>query len=164
MARVFADLVRLLAPILAFTAEEAWGHYRPSTSVHLELFPEAAEPDQAILARFEALLSLRAEVSQALEKAQRDGVIGKPLEASVTITTEDPVILQAAGEGIAGIEEFLILSNLTISKGAKGITVGKVSSEKCERCWRHRDEVGSHAEHPTLCGRCAEAVTVSGAA
>ena len=162
MARVFADLVRLLAPILAFTAEEAWGHYRPSTSVHLELFPEAAEPDQAVLARFEALLSLRAEVSQALEKAQRDGVIGKPLEASVNVTTEDPLVLElAAGGGIAEIEEFLILSNLSISKGAKSIVIGKTESGKCERCWRHRDEVGSHAEHPTLCGRCTEAVSAA---
>lgn len=162
MARVFADLVRLLAPILAFTAEEAWGHYRPNTSVHLELFPEAAEPDQAILARFEALLSLRAEVSQALEKAQRDGVIGKPLESSVSVTTEDPLVLElAAGGGIAEIEEFLILSNLSISKGAKSIVIGKTESGKCERCWRHRDEVGSHAEHPTLCGRCTEAVSAA---
>lgn len=162
MARVFSDLVRLLAPILAFTAEEAWGHYRPNTSVHLELFPEAAEPDQAILARFEALLSLRAEVSQALEKAQREGLIGKPLDASVLVTTEDPLVLElAAGGGIAEIEEFLILSNLSISKGTKGIVIGKTESGKCERCWRHRDEVGSHAEHPTLCGRCTEAVSAS---
>jgi isoleucyl-tRNA synthetase len=159
MAKVFGDLVRLLAPILAFTAEEAWGHFRPGSSVHLELFPEAAEPDREILARFEALLALRAEVSQALEKAQRDGVIGKPLESSVSVTTEDPVILGAIGEGIAEIEEFLILSNLTITKGSKAIVVTKISSGKCERCWRHRDEVGSHAEHPTLCGRCAEAVS-----
>jgi isoleucyl-tRNA synthetase len=159
MARVFADLVRLLAPILAFTAEEAWCHFRPGSSVHLELFPEVAEPDREILARFEALLALRAEVSQALEKAQRDGVIGKPLEASVSVITEDSVILGAEGEGIAEIEEFLILSNLTITKGSNGIVVAKISSGKCERCWRHRDEVGSHADHPTLCGRCAEAVS-----
>ena len=164
MAKVFEDLVRLLAPILAFTAEEAWGHFRPGTSVHLELFPGAAEPDREILGRFQALMALRAEVSQALEKAQRDGMIGKPLEASVTVTTEDPVILATAGEGIAEIEEFLILSNLNIVKGAKGITVKKVSDGKCERCWRHRDEVGSHAEHPTLCGRCAEAVESNAAA
>jgi isoleucyl-tRNA synthetase len=166
MAKVFQDLVRLLAPILAFTAEEAWGHFQSirnkGTSVHLELFPEEKAPDQEILARFEALLALRAEVSQALEKAQRDGIIAKPLEATVSVTTEDPLVLEAAGgAGLAEIEEFLILSNLSVSKGAKEISVAKVSSEKCERCWRHRDEVGSHAEHPTLCGRCAEAVSAA---
>jgi isoleucyl-tRNA synthetase len=159
MAKVFEDLVRLLAPILAFTAEEAWGHFRSGSSVHLELFPEEKSPDQEILSRFEALQSLRADVAQALEKAQRDAVIAKPLEATVAVTTDDPVILAAAeGGGLAEIEEFLILSNLSIAKGAKDVVIGKTESAKCERCWRHRDEVGSHAEHPTLCGRCVDAV------
>lgn len=164
MAKVFGDLVRLLAPILAFTAEEAWGYLHPQRSVHLELFPEVKEPDQEILARFEALLALRAEVSQALEKAQRDGLIGKPLEATVRVTTEDPVLLAAADGGLAEIEEFLILSNLSIAKGERGVVIGKTESGKCERCWRHRSEVGSHAEHPTLCDRCAEAVKSTAAA
>jgi isoleucyl-tRNA synthetase len=159
MAKVFEDLVRLLAPILAFTTEEAWGHYKPGTSVHLELFPEEKTPDQEVLNRFEALQTLRGDVSQALEKAQRDGLIGKPLEATVHVTTDDPLILSAAeGEGIAEIEEFLILSNLSIVKGSKSVVIAKNESAKCERCWRHRDEVGSLAEHPTLCGRCTEAV------
>jgi len=164
MAKVFADLVRLLAPILAFTAEEAWGHFRPGTSVHLELFPEEKAPDQEILTRFEALQALRADVAQSLEKAQRDGVIAKPLESTVAATTDDPVILAAVGgkgEGIAEIEEFLILSSLSIAKGAKKVVIGKTEAAKCERCWRHRDEVGSHAEHPTLCGRCVEAVSAA---
>jgi isoleucyl-tRNA synthetase len=159
MAKVFEDLVRLLAPILAFTAEEAWGHFRPGTSVHLQLFPEEQAPDQQILARFEALLALRADVSQALEKSQREGVIAKPLEATVSVMTEDSAVLEAVGEGLGEIEEFLILSNLSIGKGPKNIVIGKTESAKCERCWRHRDEVGSHAEHPTLCGRCTEAVS-----
>jgi isoleucyl-tRNA synthetase len=162
MAKVFEDLVRLLAPILAFTAEEAWGHFRPGSSVHLELFPEEKSPDQEILSRFEALQSLRADVAQALEKAQRDGVIAKPLEATVAVTTDDPVILAAAeGGGLAEIEEFLILSNLSIAKGPKDVVIGKTEAAKCERCWRHRDEVGSHAEHSTLCGRCVQALPVS---
>jgi isoleucyl-tRNA synthetase len=162
MAKVFEDLVRLLAPILAFTAEEAWGHFRPGSSVHLELFPAEKSPDQEILSRFEALQSLRADVAQALEKAQRDGVIAKPLEATVAVTTDDPVILAAAeGGGLAEIEEFLILSNLSIAQGPKDVVIGRTEAAKCERCWRHREEVGSHAEHPTLCGRCVEALPVS---
>ena len=164
MAKVFEDLVRLLAPILVFTSEEAWSHVHPESSVHLELFPEVKPPDQEILTRFEALLVLRGEVSQALEKAQRDGVIANPLEAVVQVSTEDPILLAAAednrgnGEGTSEIEELLILSNLIIVKGEKGISIAKTDDAKCERCWRHREEVGSHAEHSTLCGRCAEAV------
>jgi isoleucyl-tRNA synthetase len=162
MAKVFEDLVRLLAPILAFTSEEAWGHFRPGTSVHLEHFPEEKAPDQGILSRFEALQNLRTDVAQALEKAQRDGVIAKPLEATVSVTTDDAEILKASeGPGLFEIEEFLILSNLSITKGAKGVVVGRTEAPKCERCWRHRSEVGSHAEHPTLCGRCVEALPVS---
>jgi isoleucyl-tRNA synthetase len=89
-------------------------------------------------------------------------VIAKPLEATVAVTTDDPVILAAAeGGGLAEIEEFLILSNLSIAKGTKDVVIGKTEAAKCERCWRHRDEVGSHAEHPTLCGRCVEALPVS---
>ncbi len=158
MAKVFGDLVRLLAPILAFTAEEAWGHFRPGSSVHLELFPEEKTPDQEILTRFETLLSLRGEVSQALEKAQREGVVANPLEATVHVVTQDPVLLAAAKERISEIEELLILSNLTITEGDQAIEIGKIEAAKCERCWRHREEVGTHAEHPTLCGRCVEAV------
>jgi isoleucyl-tRNA synthetase len=158
MAKVFEDLVRLLAPILVFTSEEAWSHVHPGSSVHLELFPVEKVSDQEILHRFEALLALRGEVSQALELAQRDGVIANPLEAVVRVTTEDPILLAAAAEGIAGIEELLILSNLSITSGSKGITISKSGIAKCERCWRHRDDVGSHPEHTTLCGRCVEAV------
>ena len=165
MAKVFGDLVRLLAPILAFTAEEAWGHFRAEGSVHLELFPEELNPDQEILALFEALQSLRTDVAQALEKAQRDRLIGKPLEATVTVSTDDPLILKVVESGgIPGIEEFLILSHLSISKGEKDVVIGKSDAEKCERCWRHREEVGSHEEHPTLCGRCVDAVESSASA
>ena len=174
MAKVFGDLVRLLAPILAFTAEEAWSHYRPGSSVHLELFPEEKASDREILARFESLLHLRGEVSQALEKAQRDGVIANPLEATVHVVTDDPVLLAAARERLPEIEELLILSNFTITEGNKSssteksaaasITIGKTEAAKCERCWRHREEVGAHAEHPTLCGRCVEAVESLGSA
>jgi isoleucyl-tRNA synthetase len=162
MAKVFGDLVRLLAPILVFTADEAWGHQNPGSSVHLELFPEEKTPDAEILARFEVLQDLRNEVAQVLEKAQRDGIVGKALEASVLVSTEETALLAAAMEAGAEIEEFLILSNLTIIQGERGISVTKTESEKCERCWRHRPEVGSHAEHPTLCGRCVDAVGASG--
>jgi len=162
MAKVFGDLVRLLAPILVFTADEAWGHQNPGSSVHLELFPEEKTPDAGILAQFEVLQDLRNEVAQVLEKAQRDGIVGKALEASVLVSTEEPSLLAAAKEGGAEIEEFLILSNLKIVQGERGISVAKTESEKCERCWRHRPDVGSHAEHPTLCGRCVDALVSSG--
>jgi isoleucyl-tRNA synthetase len=159
MARVFEDLVKLLAPILAFTAEEAWGHYRPGSSVHLESFPAVKDPDHGILELMNVLLdNLRSEISVELEKAQREGVIANPLEAVVMISTQHPGVLAAAKERISEIEELCVLSFLKITEGPHKITITKTSAAKCERCWRHRDEVGTHAEHSTLCGRCVDAV------
>ena len=164
MARVFETLVRLLAPILVFTTEEAWSHYRPGNSVHLELFPEAVAVDEKLMAQYEKIFALRGQVSQALEKAQRDGVIANPLEARVTVTTNDQELLQAASSptALAEIEEIFILSHLEIISGAENILITKNDHAKCERCWRHREDVGKNEEHPTLCGRCLAAVGQQG--
>ncbi|MBM3857543.1 MAG: isoleucine--tRNA ligase, partial [Verrucomicrobia bacterium] len=151
MARIFETLTKLLAPILVFTTEEAWSYYRPNSSIHLELLPEACELDTVLLQRYEKLLELRGQIAQALEKAQRDSVIANPLEAFVMVTTKDAEILKAAAtpQALAEIEEFFILSHLLIEEGEEKITIALEAAEKCERCWRHRADVGSHAEHPT---------------
>ena len=122
--------------------------------------PEARELDAALLQRYEKLLELRGQIAQALEKAQRDEVIANPLEAFVKVTTKDPEILKVAvtSQMLAEIEEFFILSHFEIEEGEGKITVSLEAAEKCERCWRHRADVGSHVEHPTLCGRCASVV------
>jgi isoleucyl-tRNA synthetase len=161
MAHLFETLVKLLAPILVFTTEEAWSYYRPGSSIHLELFPKPRDLDLALLQRYDKLLVLRGQIAQALEKAQRDTVIANPLEAFVKVITDDSDILQAAStpQMLADLEEFFILSHLEIEQGEEEkIVISLEASEKCERCWRHRSDVGSHAEHPTLCGRCAEVV------
>ena len=160
MAHVFETLVRLLAPILVFTTEEAWGYYRPGTSIHCELFPESSRVNEELLQRYEKLFALRGQISQALEKAQRDGVIANPLEAMVTVTSMDPEILKSATtpEVLAEVEELFILSHLEIQEGPENIEIQKQTAEKCERCWRHRKDVGCHEEHPTLCGRCLSVV------
>ncbi len=162
MAQVFEELVRLLAPILVFTAEEAWSHHHPGTSVHLTLFPEEKVSDQGPVNPdlvMNTLLMLRGRVSIELEKAQKTGAISNQLEASITITTQNKETLDLLQKmTIIEIEEFLILSDLKIQKGVENITVRKTTAAKCERCWRHREEVGAHVTHPTLCGRCVEAV------
>lgn len=162
MAHIFETIVKLLAPILAFTTEEAWSHYRPGHSIHMEFFPEAAPVDQALLDYYEKVFSLRSQVSQTLEKAQRDGIIANPLEANVTVSTQDQQLLQAASspDALAEIEEIFILSSLTIVPGEENILIKKYEAAKCERCWRHRHDVGKSEEHPTLCGRCEKAVVV----
>lgn len=161
MARVFETLTRLMAPILVFTCEEAWGYYRPGSSVHLELFPETAPVDEELLERYEKLFALRGHISQALEKAQRDGLLANPLEARVFVTTQDLQILKsvATPEALAEVEELFILSHLEVKEGPEDIRIEKQVAEKCERCWRHREDVGHHEVHPTLCGRCQDVVS-----
>ena len=160
MHRVLDALIRLLAPILAFTAEEAWGYFQKGSSVHLQLFPK---PDPAwtnpdAIREMDRLLELRGLISQTVEKIQKAGEIGSALEAKIDLTvpvSDLPLLDPLRGE----LEELFILSDLTVVAGGEaGVTATKTSAVRCERCWRHWDEVGSSAAHPTLCARCEEAV------
>ena len=161
MHEILSSLTRLLAPILAFTAEEAWGHFRPDESVHTQLFPAAHAPDSAALAEGDRLLQLRSIVSQALEKARAEKVITNNLEATVTLHLADPAELPRWSPRLTELEEFLILSELKLEPGSEDTaTITKTSAPKCERCWRHRPSVGQSPAHPTLCDRCAAAVTL----
>ena len=160
MHKVFDALTRLLAPILAFTAEEAWGYFNKDSSVHIRLFPESeaawTSPDTA--RDMDRLLAIRGRISQAVEKVQKAGEIGSALEARVRLVapaSEFPLLASLSSE----LEELFILSDLEVVSGDEpGVEVGKTSSVRCERCWRHRAEVGKSSSHPDLCARCEEAV------
>jgi isoleucyl-tRNA synthetase len=160
MYRVFDRLTRLLAPILVFTADEAWSYFHKENSIHLEQFPEAdsAQIDTEAVQDVEALLRARNVVSHALETARQQKLIGNNLEANVQLTlpAEDRVHRLHLDE----VEEFLILSHLDLSagEGEPVATATRTDRRRCERCWRHRAMVGAIAEHPTLCDRCAEVV------
>ena len=107
------------------------------------------------------LIGIRARISQTVEKIQKAGGIGSALEARVVLTappSEMPLLESLSAE----LEELFILSNLTVVSGDEaGVTAEKTSAARCERCWRHRDEVGSYPTHPTLCSRCEAAVAVA---
>jgi isoleucyl-tRNA synthetase len=160
MYRVFDRLTRLLAPILAFTADEAWNYFRKENSIHLEQFPEpdATLIDAEAVQDVEALLRARHVVSHALEGARQQKLVGNNLEAKVQLTlpANDRVHLLK----LEDVEEFLILSHLdlAVAEGEPTATATKTDRQRCERCWRHRSMVGAIAEHPTLCDRCAEVV------
>lgn len=159
MREILSSLTRLLAPILAFTAEEAWNCFRPDESVHLQLFPEPREPDQAALADGARLLQLRGIVSLALEKARSEKIITNNLEACVTLQIADAEWRERWITRIPELEEFFILSELRLEPGeADAAQVAATASAKCPRCWRHRGAVGANAAHPSLCDRCAAAV------
>lgn len=171
---VLSTLVRLIAPVLAFTAEEIW-NYMPGAkdefeSVHFALWPEQNVAGNAALEeKWDKLLLIRGEVSKALELARKEKAIGKSLDAKVTVygTQEDITALKA----IDALREVFIVSAVELAdiKDApqdafKGedceieVVVGKADGEKCERCWVYSEELGKDADHPTLCPRCASIV------
>jgi isoleucyl-tRNA synthetase len=163
MHRIFDALCRLLAPILVFTAEEAWGYLGGSTSVHVQTFPKEAldsrNPDAH--ERVERLLNLRGVIGQAVERARQEKLIGNALEAAVTLTCDDATISAVPKEEL---EEFFILSDLTLEPGKEPTaSISKTPHQKCARCWRHRPAVGKSTAHPELCERC-EAVVAGGPA
>jgi isoleucyl-tRNA synthetase len=161
MAQVLDALLRLLAPILAFTADEAWEFAGKKTSVHLETFPQADASliDTAAEGRVEKLLALRAVIAQAIEPARQAKQIGNALEASVTLTIADAELLKQLTGSETELEEFFIISELRLAEGTETkASVEPVSHKKCGRCWRHRPGVGLSAAHPDLCDRCEPVV------
>jgi isoleucyl-tRNA synthetase len=158
MRQIFDALCRLLAPILVFTAEEAWGYLGGSGSVHLELFPEAQGSlhDPVVREEVEELLKLRGLIGQAIEEARQKKLIGNALEAAVVLRCDERFATSFPREEL---EEFFILSDLQLEPAREpGASITKTPNKKCARCWRHRPAVGTIATHPDLCDRCAGVV------
>ena len=160
MHAVFNALTRLLAPILAYTADEAFEFAgNPTGAIHLQTFPEADETlaDAALEADFEKLLALRGVIAQAVEPARKEKLIGNALEAAVTLQIADAEPLKSLQGREAELEEFFILSSLKLEAGAETkAELIRTPDAKCSRCWRHKPTVGTNAAHPELCDRCAE--------
>jgi isoleucyl-tRNA synthetase len=161
MHKILEALCQLLAPILVFTAEEAWGYLGTNGSVHLQVFPEPLPSERNALAEKEVdeALELRNVVSRQLEEARQHKVIGNSLEAKVVLELATDRLLHEWQGRKAEMEEIFILSDLTLVAGAETkATVTRTEYKKCARCWRHRAAVGASATHPDLCDRCEEVV------
>ena len=156
MHKIFDALCKLLAPLLAFTAEEAWRHSNAGASIHLQEFPEAPDRHGDARQPIAELLKLRGVIGQAIEKARREKLIGNALEAAVVLNSNSDVTAKIDKEEL---EEFFILSDLTIQPAPEAMaSVTKTAYKKCARCWRHRPDVGESAAHPGLCDRCESVV------
>ncbi len=172
-------LARLLAPILPFTADEAWRHLPGEDReecVHLADFPAPREDwdDQKLGEKFERLLALREEVTRRIEplRSKENKVIGNSLEAQVTLRSQDPETLGFLESNLSLLPSFFIVSHVDVEEGDPGevdetlrtaglqvsVDAVKSSGEKCPRCWRWMRDVGQDADHPELCGRCADAM------
>jgi isoleucyl-tRNA synthetase len=154
-------LLRLMAPVLSFTAEEAWKIFkrRNTGTIFTEVFATLPPvPDEAALVeRWDSLRAIRADVQKKLEEAREAGAIGSSLQAEVEIRTSGgrAALLQALGDDLRFV---LITSQARVVVAAtpaeEAIVVKPSAHRKCDRCWHWRDDVGRVAEHPTLCGRC----------
>ena len=159
-------LLRVMAPILSFTAEEAWAVFAGQQAYAesdetiftqtLWTFPEIAD-GEALLAKYAALREVRADVTKQLEEVRASGAIGSSLQAELAI--------KAAGEKfqlLASLDDDLkfvfITSQASVEQVAdaanEAVTVTPSEAEKCERCWHYRRDVGHDSAHAGLCGRC----------
>jgi isoleucyl-tRNA synthetase len=178
---IVTALAKLMAPVLSFTAEEIWQVLPESKqkgsklgSVHLAEFPDAPTvfADPALHTSWDYLFQVRRVVQGALEKKRRDKVIGSSLEATVILQATEPnaallkryhedlpalfIVSQVEVTSIAAIVE----TDNGLVDASLGLIIDVVKAEgaKCERCWNIRTDVGTQADHPTICGRCVEAV------
>ncbi|MCX6892605.1 MAG: class I tRNA ligase family protein, partial [Verrucomicrobia bacterium] len=161
--RMVAGLCRMLAPILAFTADEAWEFVPGKTvdSAHrLTWQPIGLQRPEGEVVAWKALFDLRELALPELEKARQAKEIGKALEAKLTFTGSSPAVA-AAQPHQESLRELLNVSQLEFKPAGDAtlaISVSKAAGEKCERCWHWETDVGSVPEHPTICGRCVKAV------
>jgi len=161
--RTVTSLTRLLAPIISFTADEAWDFVpnREGGTVHeTEWQPANFTRADSETTAWQQLFALRQMVLPELEKARQQKLIGKALEAKVTLRGSG-ADLKAAAAQLEAFRELLNVSQLVVTtEGLEQpeVTIGKADGEKCERCWHWETTVGSVAEHPTICHRCVEAV------
>ncbi|MEY4385481.1 MAG: hypothetical protein RLY20_764 [Verrucomicrobiota bacterium] len=160
--KLVTSLTKMLSPILVFTTDEAWAHIpgnKESDSVHGTSWIPAEFPGSKLL--INNLRFAREEVLPELEKARQAKLIGKSLDAKVVYSTKLPEVQEAVTRFAADFKRLLGVSQLQVmdfDQSKPQITVSKADGQKCERCWHWETDVGSNAEHPTLCGRCVEAV------
>ncbi|GIK86573.1 MAG: isoleucine--tRNA ligase [Betaproteobacteria bacterium] len=151
-------LLKLLAPILSFTAEEAWRILRPAEPtifVHTweGMVPEVPEAD-ALLDRWDTIAAVRAVVLKELEALRMQGRIGSSLQAEVTVSAPDGryEVLASLGDDLRFV---FITSAARVERGdVLSVAVNPSGAAKCERCWHWRSDVGDDRAHPALCGRC----------
>ncbi len=154
-------LCRLLAPVLAFTADEAFENlpHQKIASVHLAEFPKVSGADNSqFLNDWERIFSIRDDVLKALEEARERKEIGSSLEAKV-ILRADSEMTRFLMPYYEDLRYIFIVSQVEVhEEGYFGVTIEKADGAKCERCWNYSTRVGEFENYPTVCERCAAAL------
>jgi isoleucyl-tRNA synthetase len=172
MCIILDAMVRLLAPILTFTAEEIWEALPPAAgraaSVHLTQFPqvESLYMNPELAERWKTMISLRAEISKAIEIARKNKIIGHSLDAAVDVEAPERLrsLLIDHSEDMRAlliVSQINFVDRVTLkepyrSDEIEGLVIGvtKASGQKCGRCWIYSESVGSSSNRPELCERC----------
>lgn len=164
---ILRTMTLYLAPVISFTAEEIWGYMPRSEkddaeSVFFNKLPEKSgvSADEEFMEKWEKIDELRDIANKALEEARGQKLIGKSLEAKVTLNCGRDWYEFAKSVENDLVAAFIV-SAVSVEKSefdGVDVKVEVAPGEKCERCWTHSDTVGKCAEHPTLCARCAEIV------
>jgi isoleucyl-tRNA synthetase len=170
MHDILGILVRVVAPVLCFTADEIWRAmpaaqrkaHGDAPSVFLTDFPSVPVEwkDDALSARWERLWEIRGLVTKALEEQRKGGALGQSLEARVKLAASGRDAEILAGIGERGLCEMFIVSQVEVTAGSGelAVTVEKARGDKCGRCWNFSEKVGSFDDHPALCDRCHDVV------
>jgi isoleucyl-tRNA synthetase len=155
LLRIFRGLAQMLSPILVYTADEAWELLpgKETDSIHLSVWKPSrlARPKDEETA-WEQLFLLRELALVELEKARQSKLIGKALDAKITLT--------GRVSPSSDLKELLNVSQLEVkaSEGEPTVEVTKADGAKCARCWHWETDIGADPQHPTICARCATAV------
>ncbi|HDF6138900.1 TPA: isoleucine--tRNA ligase [Staphylococcus aureus] len=167
--QILVDMTKLLAPILVHTAEEVWSHtpHVKEESVHLADMPKVVEVDQALLDKWRTFMNLRDDVNRALETARNEKVIGKSLEAKVTIASNDKFNASEFLTSFDALHQLFIVSQVKVVDKLDDqatayehgdIVIEHADGEKCERCWNYSEDLGAVDELTYLCPRCQQVV------
>jgi len=170
-------LEKVIAPILVFTAEEAWRNTKvkeKAESVHISSWPEPDEKliDLKLEEKWDNLIDIRMFILKAIEAKRMEGKIGSSLEARVELAVKDNGIYSFLDGYKKDLPAILIVSEVELTRAQDvppgfskhegipglGISVGKASGQKCNRCWNYSTTVGKSDDHPGLCGRCVSVV------
>jgi isoleucyl-tRNA synthetase len=156
-------MLRWMAPFLSFTAEEAWsvlgaaGKIAPEKkeTIFLDNYLSLPAADEVLLAKWARIRELREAVNKDIEVLRATGQVGASLQAEVTlgVNPADFALLSSLGADLKFV--FITSAVKLVPADGLAIAVNASGATKCERCWHYCLDVGSVAEHPTLCGRCA---------
>ena len=167
---ILDSLVRMLAPLTSFTAEEIWKYMNKSKnekveSVMLTTYPEVNSQyeNEELRAKWEKIVKIKEIVSKKLEEARAEKIIGHSLNAKVTLFAEGD-LYKFIKENKELLQTVFIISNLEVKENQRsneeklGVKIEQAEGEKCERCWMYSTTVGEDKENPTICHRCSEAL------